>query len=179
MLLIRYLSATLAESLVSLSGIPSGLVALFAFSDLTILFISSLEAGGKSKLKQPRKGFSFTVTILGWLFLRFNCFFYCSSILTLGIKVTYWGGLISRRDLCNIYIVVIKNILFGSFLRTPFSAGVMLPLVMIPLLVRKGLIVFQNDFLPFFAITFRKYGFLAHLVKRLHFFHFYKPRSFS
>ena len=41
----------------SLSGIPSGLVALFALSDLTILFMPSLEAGCKSKLKEKLKRF--------------------------------------------------------------------------------------------------------------------------
>ena len=51
MILVRYLSTLLAESLLSLSGIPSGSYALFALSDLTILFISFLEAGGKSKLR--------------------------------------------------------------------------------------------------------------------------------
>ena len=44
MIPVRYLSAKLAESLKSSSGTPTGPVAL---SDLTILFISSLEAGGK------------------------------------------------------------------------------------------------------------------------------------
>ena len=33
-------------------GIPSGNVALLALSDATILFISFLESGGKSKLKE-------------------------------------------------------------------------------------------------------------------------------
>ena len=151
MLLVRYLSATLAESLISLSGIPSGLVALFAFNDLTILFMSSLEAGGKSKLKQPSKIFSFTVTILGWLFLRFNGFF---NVSLSWLRVTDWGGLISRSDLCDIYIVVFKNVLFGPFLRTPFSAGVIPSLAMIPLLVKKGLIVFQNNLLTFLLLLF-------------------------
>ena len=52
---------------------------------------------------------------------------------------------------------------------------------MIPLLVKKGLIVFQNDLLPFFAVTFRKYAILAYLVGHFvefFFFHFYRPRSF-
>ena len=44
MIPVRYLSAKLAESLKSSSGTPTGPVAL---SDLIILFISSLEAGGK------------------------------------------------------------------------------------------------------------------------------------
>ena len=55
MILGRYLPTILAERLISLSGIPSGPVTLFAFSDLTILFISPLEAGGKSKLRQSGK----------------------------------------------------------------------------------------------------------------------------
>ena len=51
---------------------------------------------------------------------------------------------------------------------------------MIPLLVKKGLIVFQNDLLPFFAVTFRKCAILACLVGHFVeiFFHFYRPRSF-
>ena len=57
MILLRYLSTILAESFISLSGIPSGLVALFALSDLTILFMPSLEAGCKSKLKEKLKRF--------------------------------------------------------------------------------------------------------------------------
>ena len=44
MILIRYLLTTLTEILISLSGFPSGPVALFTLSDLTILFISSLKA---------------------------------------------------------------------------------------------------------------------------------------
>ena len=47
----------MAESLISLSGIPSGPVALFALSDLTILSIPSLEAGGKQKSKSLVKHF--------------------------------------------------------------------------------------------------------------------------
>ena len=47
MTLVRYLSITLTEGLISLSGILSGNVALSALNNLTILFISSLEAGGK------------------------------------------------------------------------------------------------------------------------------------
>ena len=62
MILVRYLSTTLAGSLISLSGIPSGPVALFALSDLAILFASSLEAGGKSKLKES----GIMMTTLGW-----------------------------------------------------------------------------------------------------------------
>ena len=65
MILVRYLSITLAESFISLSGILSDTVALFTFSDLTILFISYLEAGGKSKLRKPGKMFSFMVVTLG------------------------------------------------------------------------------------------------------------------
>ena len=74
MILVRYLSTTLAESLISLNGIPSGPVALFAFSDLTILFISSLEAGGKSKLKEFGKTFFYGCNT-GMVFVRFNDFF--------------------------------------------------------------------------------------------------------
>ena len=64
MILVRYLSTTLAESLISLSGIPSGPVALFTLSDLTVLLISSLEAGGKWKLKESGKTFSLMVATL-------------------------------------------------------------------------------------------------------------------
>ena len=65
MILVRYLSTKLAESLISLSGIPSGPVALFILRDLTILFISSLEAGGKSEPREPGKTFSFMAVTLG------------------------------------------------------------------------------------------------------------------
>ena len=68
MILVRYLSATLAENLISLSGIPSGLVALFGLTNLTILFISwryILEAGGESRLKEFGKTRFFMVTTLG------------------------------------------------------------------------------------------------------------------
>ena len=40
--------------------------ALFAVSNLTTLFISSLEAGGKSKLKESGERFSFMVATPGW-----------------------------------------------------------------------------------------------------------------
>ena len=66
MILVRYLSTTLAESLIiNLSGIPSVPVALLALSNLNILFISSLQAGVKSKRKEHGKTFSFIVTTLG------------------------------------------------------------------------------------------------------------------
>ena len=51
---------------ISLSSIPSGTVALFAPSDLTILYMSSLEARGKSNLKESDKTFSFMAATLGW-----------------------------------------------------------------------------------------------------------------
>ena len=56
----------------------------------------------------------------------------------------------------------------------------MLSLVMIPLLVKKGLIVFQNDLLPFFAVTFRKHFFsvFGQVVAFGLFFHLYRPRRF-
>ena len=63
---VRYLSTTLAESFISFRGIASGSLALFTLSDLTILFSSSLEAGGKSKFKGFGKTFSFMVTTLEW-----------------------------------------------------------------------------------------------------------------
>ena len=66
MILLRYLSTTAAESLINLSGIPSGPATLFALRGLGILFISSLQAGGKSKLKEHGKTFSFMFTTLGW-----------------------------------------------------------------------------------------------------------------
>ena len=66
MILLRCLSTTLTESLISLGGIPSGPVALFPLSNLTFLFLSSLDAGGKSKLKEPGKTFSFMIKTLGW-----------------------------------------------------------------------------------------------------------------
>ena len=66
MILVRYLSTTLAENLICLSGIPSDSIALFTLSDLPILFISLLEVGGKSKLKESGKTlFSFMVATLG------------------------------------------------------------------------------------------------------------------
>ena len=55
--------------------------------------------------------------------------------------------------------VVIKNFccFFWSFLWTLFSSRVMLSFVMIPLLVKKGLITFQNDLLhTFFCWQFFK-----------------------
>ena len=78
MILVRYLSAILVESL---SGVPSGLVALFELRDLTIWFISFLEAGGKSKLRES-----------GMIFVRINDGFYSSSILTLGIGLPIEEG---------------------------------------------------------------------------------------
>ena len=64
MILVRYLSTTLVESLIiNLSGIPSVPVALLALSNLNILFISSLQAGGKSKLKEHGKTFSMVTTL--------------------------------------------------------------------------------------------------------------------
>ena len=66
MILVRYLSTTFAESLINLSGTLSGPVALFALRHLSILFISSLQAGGKSKLKEYGKTFSYMITTLGW-----------------------------------------------------------------------------------------------------------------
>ena len=65
MILVRYLSTTLGESSISLSVTPSGYSALFPLSDLIILFISSLGAGGKSKLRESGKIFSFMVATLG------------------------------------------------------------------------------------------------------------------
>ena len=122
----------MAESLISLSGIPSGPVALFALSDLTILSIPSLEAGGKQKSKSLVKHFLFS---LAW-FLKIQWFFYCSSILTLRIRIANWGGSLSRNGLYSTYIVVIKTFSGFSemFLRIPFSSRVILSLIMIPLL---------------------------------------------
>ena len=65
MILVKCFSATLAESLKGLSGIPSGSVAFSALSDLRILIISSLKAGGKSKLNKSGKMISFMVIALG------------------------------------------------------------------------------------------------------------------
>ena len=56
----------IGRKFISLTGIPSGPVALLPLSDLTILFISSLEAGGKSKARESGKTFSFMVATLGW-----------------------------------------------------------------------------------------------------------------
>ena len=55
----------IGRKFISLTGIPSGPVALFPLSDLTILFISSLEAGGKSKARESGQTFSFMVATLG------------------------------------------------------------------------------------------------------------------
>ena len=83
MILVRYLSTT--ESLISLSGIiPLGPVALFTLSDLTILFISSLDARGNSKSLAKR----FLLWLQHWDdFCKFKDFFYGSSILTLEIRI--------------------------------------------------------------------------------------------
>ena len=103
-------------------------------------------------------------------FCKIHLFFYGSSILTLGIRIADWGGSLSRSGLYNIYIVVNKNFFgfFGWFLRTSFSSRVMLSLAVIPLLVKKGLIAFKNDLLPYLVVTFQKYAFLAYLVILLH-----------
>ena len=66
MILVRYLSTALTESLIRLSGIPSGPFALFTLDNLTILFIAFLEAQGNSKLKESGKTLSFMVRTLGW-----------------------------------------------------------------------------------------------------------------
>ena len=66
MILVKYLSTTFAESLKNLSGIPSGPVALFALSDVSLSLSSFLQAGGKPKLKEYSKKFSFMFTTLGW-----------------------------------------------------------------------------------------------------------------
>ena len=66
MILVKYLSTTFAESLKNLSGIPSGSVALFALSDVSLSLSSFLQAGGKSKLKEHGKTFSSMFTTLGW-----------------------------------------------------------------------------------------------------------------
>ena len=50
----------------NLSGIPSGSVALFALSDVSLSLSSFLQAGGKSKLKEHGKTFSSMFTTLGW-----------------------------------------------------------------------------------------------------------------
>ena len=55
-----------------------------------------------------------------------------------------------------------SDVSFGSFLRTPFSSIVMVSLPMIPLLVKTGLIVFQNDLLPF-CCYFSKIRFFQHI----------------
>ena len=52
MTLVRHLPTTSAKSFISLWGIPSGPVVLFALSGLIIVFISSLKAEGKSKHKE-------------------------------------------------------------------------------------------------------------------------------
>ena len=57
MILVRYLSTALAESLISLSGMSTGPLALFTMSDITILFIFFLEAGRYLKLKDSGKTF--------------------------------------------------------------------------------------------------------------------------
>ena len=54
-----------------------------------------------------------------------------------------------------VFLVFLFCFFFRSFLRTPFSSGVMLLLVMIPLLVKKGLIAFQMDLLSFLDVTFQ------------------------
>ena len=64
MILVRHLSTILGESSISLSVTPSNPVALFALSNLIILFISSLGAAGKSKLRNSGKRFSFMVATL-------------------------------------------------------------------------------------------------------------------
>ena len=56
----------MAENFTSLNGIPPAPISFFALSDLTILFISSIEAGGMSKLKDFGKTFSFMVKTMRW-----------------------------------------------------------------------------------------------------------------
>ena len=74
MTLVRYLLTTLAESFIILNGIPSGPIVLFTLSDLTISFISSLEGGSKSKLKDFGKKFYFYGYNTGMVFINFNVF---------------------------------------------------------------------------------------------------------
>lgn len=67
MILARYFSTKFAESFIGLTGIPSSPIILLALSGLTFSFISSLEAGTKSKLKEYDKRFYFMIIRLGWL----------------------------------------------------------------------------------------------------------------
>ena len=60
MIVVRYLSTTLAENFIILIAISSGIATLIALGNLTILnilFISSLKARGESKLTELGKMF--------------------------------------------------------------------------------------------------------------------------
>ena len=169
MTLVRYLSTTLEESLINWSSISSGPVALFALSDLNILYLPY-------KLEISQNPRSMVKHFPLWLqhmdgFYKSD-FFNCSSILTLGITIATWGWLLSRSGLYNIYIEVVQN--FSSFFRVIFKDSVffksdaIIRYDMIPLLVKKFLIVFQNDLLPSLLLL---YGFLVYyLVILLHLF---------
>ena len=98
------------------------------------------------KLKESGKTFLFMNTTPGWFFWRFNNFFNCSSILTLGIRIADWGGLLSRSGLHNIYKLVIKN--FSHFFRVDFMDSAFFKSNAIisydSSLVKKDSIAFQN-----------------------------------
>ena len=53
--------------------------------------------------------------------VRFNDFFYCSSVSTLGIRIAHWGGLLSGSGLYKIYILI-KN--FSCFFWVFFKDSV-------------------------------------------------------
>ena len=162
MILLRYLSTTLAESLINLSGIPSDPLALFALSDLSILFISSLQAGGKSKPKEHCRTF-FYVYNTWMVFVRFNDFFNCSSNLTLGINAIFIISTIFY--LYNICIEVIKNCayFFPVFLKSDaiisYDSSIS----------EKGFHCIPKWFATFFAVTFCKKAFLAFMLLHLFF----------
>ena len=106
------------------------------------------------------------------VFIRFNDFFNCSSILNLGIRIADWGGSLSRSGLFNIYIEVIKNC--GCFSRVVFKDSIFFKSDAIisydSSISEKGVDCIPKRLTTFFTVTFRKYAFLAYWVLLLHLF---------
>ena len=139
---------------------------MFALSGLSILFISSLQAGGKSKPKEHCKTF-FYVYNTWMVFVRFNDFFNCSSNLTLGINTIFIISTIFY--LYNICIEV-TLVSFGS------SSRMMLSLAMILLLVKKVSLNSKKICYLFCCYFLEKRFFSFYVVAFV--FHFLRPRIF-
>ena len=176
MTLVRHLPTISAESFISLWGAPSGPVVSFALSGLIILFISSLKAEGKSKHKEFAK-----TVFCGYntrmVFVSFNDFLYCSTILTLGIRIADSGGSLSRNGLCSIYVVVINN--FSCFFRVIFkdstffkSNAIFSYHFSITSIIARAFDCIQKLFTAFSVVISRKY-FLAYCVFAVFFFFFF------